>query len=516
MTVRKIEAQQPTEVKKLRVAAYCRVSTDQDNQRESLEAQKQHYESWIKLHSDWEFAGVFYDFGISGTKADVRDGLQALMYECRIGRIDYVLTKSISRFSRNTTDCLSLVRELLSYNIPIYFEKENLDTSSMESELILSILSSMAQGESESISKNVKWTVKQRIETGTFKFGYLPYGYKKDENGGMVVDSKEADVVRFIFSSALNGIGIYKIAQMLQKRNVPTRKGSKWSSSTVKGILINEKYYGAAMFQKTYTDSNFKRHMNCGQVDSYYVSDHHEPIISKEDFDNVQLILQMHIKERRIVKDTGKYQKKYPFSGIIICGECGGKFKRQTQSVGVAWACSTHLYHKSECSMKFIKDEAVKAAFVTMLNKLIFGYKLVLIPYYEAILISEMDENFKTILDLKNDIQRNTDRKIDLRKLRVKGLIDNVMYNQEVRRIEKQNEELRLELRNLDRSTADSAIKETKKLIHFLESADMQTEFSDELFTTYVDHVIVYSRSCIGFKLKCGLTLKEELCTGTE
>lgn len=200
----------------------------------------------------------------------------------------------------------------------------------------------------------------------------------------MVIDTVEADVVRFTFSSALNGIGIYKIAQMLQKRNVPTRKGSKWSSSTVKGILTNEKYYGAAMFQKTYTDSNFKRHTNCGQVDSYYVSDHHESIISKEDFDNVQLILQMHIKERRIVKDTGKYQKKYPFSGIIICGECGGKFKRQTQSAGVAWACSTHLYHKSECSMKFIKDEAVKAAFVTMLNKLIFGYKLVLIPYYEG------------------------------------------------------------------------------------------------------------------------------------
>lgn len=303
MTVRKIEAQQPTEVKKLRVAAYCRVSTDQ---RESLEAQKQHYESWIKLHSDWEFAGVFYDFGISGTKADVRDGLQALMYECRIGRIDYVLTKSISRFSRNTTDCLSLVRELLSYNIPIYFEKENLDTSYMESELILSILSSMAQGESESISKNVKWTVKQRIETGTFKFGYLPYGYKKDESGDMVIDSKEADVVRFIFSSALNGIGIYKIAQMLQKRNIPTRKGSKWSSSTVKGILTNEKYYGAAIFQKTYTDSKFKRHTNCGQEDSYYVSDHHEPIISKEDFDNALKCISKNVESLKIQENIKK------------------------------------------------------------------------------------------------------------------------------------------------------------------------------------------------------------------
>ena len=191
MKIKKIEAQ-PQEVKKLRVAAYCRVSTDNDDQKESLEAQKAHYETWIKRHSNWDFAGIFYDFGITGTKADVRDGLQALMYECRIGRIDYVLTKSVSRFSRNTTDCLSLVRELLSYNIPVYFEKENLDTGSMESELILSIISGMAQDESESISKNVKWTVQKRIEAGKYKFGYPPYGYgrKKRHDGDKPGGSK--------------------------------------------------------------------------------------------------------------------------------------------------------------------------------------------------------------------------------------------------------------------------------------------------------------------------------------
>lgn len=165
MTVRTIEAQ-PTEKKKLRVAAYCRVSTDNDDQRESLEKQKAHYEAWIRLHSDWEYAGVFYDFGITGTKADVRDGLQALIYECRIGCINYVLTKSVSRFSRNTTDCLALVRELLSYKVPIYFEKENLDTGSMETELVLAILSSLAQEESESISKNVKWGNQKRKVQG--------------------------------------------------------------------------------------------------------------------------------------------------------------------------------------------------------------------------------------------------------------------------------------------------------------------------------------------------------------
>lgn len=514
MKIKKIEAQ-PAVVKKLRVAAYCRVSTENEDQKESLEAQREHYESWIRMHDDWECAGVFYDFGISGTKADAREGLQALLYACRTGSVDYVLTKSISRFSRNTSDCLSLVRELLSYNIPIYFEKENIDTGSMESELILSVLSSMAQSESESISKNVKWSVKKRMEEGTFVFGYLPYGYTKDAAGNMVIDPVESEIVRLIFDLALNGMGTYKIAQLLDRRNVPTRKGGKWSGSTVKGILVNEKYYGAAAFQKTYTDSNFRRHNNHGEVDSFIVEDHHEAIISKEDFDRVQVMIQKHIDEHGIVKDMGKYHNKYPFSGIIICGECGGKFKRQTQSGGIAWACSTHLYNKDACSMMFIKDEAIKAAFVTMMNKLIFGCKQVLVPYYDSLRLADTDESLQGILDLKNELQRNSDRKNDLRKLRVKGFLDAAMYNQELRRVEMESEEIRAKMKCIDRAGENGDIKETKKLLRFAESAEMLTEFSDDLFTEYVDSIIVYTRTCIGFRLRCGLTLKEEVCTGT-
>lgn len=514
MKIKKIEAQ-PAVVKKLRVAAYCRVSTENEDQKESLEAQREHYESWIRMHDDWECAGVFYDFGISGTKADAREGLQALLYACRTGSVDYVLTKSISRFSRNTSDCLSQVRELLSYNIPIYFEKENIDTGSMESELILSVLSSMAQSESESISKNVKWSVKKRMEEGTFVFGYLPYGYTKDAAGNMVIDPVESEIVKLIFDLALNGMGTYKIAQLLDRRNVPTRKGGKWSGSTVKGILVNEKYYGAAAFQKTYTDSNFRRHNNHGEVDSFIAEDHHEAIISKEDFDRVQVMIQKHIDEHGIVKDMGKYHNKYPFSGIIICGECGGKFKRQTQSGGIAWACSTHLYNKDACCMMFIKDEAIKAAFVTMMNKLIFGCKQVLVPYYDALRLADTDESLQGILDLKNELQRNSDRKNDLRKLRVKGFLDAAMYNQELRRIEMESEEIRTKMRCIDRAGENGDIKETKKLLRFAESAEMLTEFSDELFTEYVDSIIVYTRTCIGFRLRCELTLKEEVCTGT-
>ena len=289
----------------------------------------------------------------------------------------------------------------------------------------------------------MKWTVQKRIEAGTYKFGYPPYGYKRDENGNLMIHPVEANAIRLIFTSALNGMGTYKISKMLQEQNIPTRKGGRWSCSTVKGILEKEKYYGAAMFQKTYTDSGFKRHKNYGEVDSYFASEHHEPIISKEVFNKVQLILQRHIEERNIVKNEGKYHNKYAFSGKIICGECGSKFKRQTQETGIAWACTTHLYHRSECSMKFIKDTSIKAAFVTMLNKLVFGYKLVLSPYYESICLEETDESLQKILDIKTEMQQNVDRKMDLRKLRVQGIIDSVIYNQELSRIEKHDEEHR-------------------------------------------------------------------------
>ena len=189
-------------VKKIRVAAYCRVSTDSDAQLESLEAQKTHYENYINSRNDWEFAGLYYDEGITGTKKDKRQELLRLIDDCKSGRVDFIVTKSISRFSRNTTDCLELVRQLIALHIPIFFEKENINTGSMESELFLAILSSMAEGESVSISDNSKWSIQKRFENGTFKVSYPPYGY--DWNGEqMLINPEQAAVVKEIFAAAL-------------------------------------------------------------------------------------------------------------------------------------------------------------------------------------------------------------------------------------------------------------------------------------------------------------------------
>jgi DNA invertase Pin-like site-specific DNA recombinase len=208
---------------KLRVAAYCRVSTDSDEQLVSLEAQIKHYESYINANPEWEFAGLYYDEGITGTKKEKRPELLRMIADCEDRKIDLIVTKSISRFARNTTDCLELVRRLIDLGIFIYFEKENINTGSMESELMLSILSGLAESESVSISENNKWSIKRRFKNGTYKISYPPYGYDVVD-GKLIVNESQTEIVRFIFSEILSGRGTQKIANELNKQNVPPKK----------------------------------------------------------------------------------------------------------------------------------------------------------------------------------------------------------------------------------------------------------------------------------------------------
>lgn len=295
-TVTKINQVESMLIRKKRVAAYCRVSTDNIDQLLSLDTQKQHYENYIKSNPEWEYAGLYYDEGISGTKKDKRDGLKALINDCEKGLIDLVLTKSISRFSRNTTNCLELVRQLLKYDVCIQFEKENINTGSMESELMLAILASMVKDESVSISENSKWSIKRRFMNGTFIIGYPPYGYA-NVDGEMIIVPEQAEVVRNIFADTLNGKSTHSIAQELNRQGIPTKKGGNWTASTINGIINNEKYTGDVLFQKTFTDDNFNRHSNKGDCDQFLCKDHHEAIVSHETFDKANEVLkQMALK----------------------------------------------------------------------------------------------------------------------------------------------------------------------------------------------------------------------------
>lgn len=514
-TITKLQqVQASAEKKKLRVAAYCRVSTGSDAQLESLDTQRTYFENYINSRNDWELAGIYYDEGITGTKKEKRTALLQLMADCENHQIDMVITKSLSRFSRNTTDCLELVRRLLAVNVPIFFEKENLNTGSMESELMLAILSSMAEGESTSTSENTKWAVQKRFQNGTFKISYPPYGYDWDGEE-MKVNLEQAEQVKQIFSAFLSGIGINQIAKDFNERRIPTKKGGRWSHSTIKAILTNEKYTGDTIFQKTYTDAQFNRHPNNGQKDQYFCEAHHEAIISHEDFELAGRLLEQHSLEKGIVKGSDRYQQRYAFSGRITCDECGATFRRRIHTCKghkyVAWICNTHLADIKACSMLYVRNDDLEHAFLTMMNKLIFSRKVLLAPLLEQLKNTNEDGGIRRIRELERQLLQITEQRQTLQRLMAQGYLDQILFTQQKNELMTQTEACKDEIEMLQNSSgqASTRIVELQKLLHFAEHTAMLQEFEEEIFTEYANRIIVYSRDEVGFELKCGLTLRE-------
>lgn len=500
---------------KLQVAAYCRVSTGSEEQLVSLEAQKKHYESYIKANPEWEFAGLYYDQGVTGTKKEKRGELLRMVSDCEDGKIDFIVTKSLSRFARNTTDCLELVRKLTDLGVYIYFEKENLSTQSMESELMLSILSSLAESESVSISENNKWSVQRRFQNGTYKVAYPPYGYSSVD-GQMVVNEEQAENVRWMFDAVLAGKGTHRIASELNARGVPTKKGGSWTASTVRGLLSNEKFTGDILFQKTYTDSHFNRHANHGEKDMYYMENHHPAIVSRETFEAVAAVISQRGKEKGVTKGS-KYQNRYPFSGRIICSECGGTFKRRihysTHQKYIAWCCSRHIEKKEDCSMQFIRNDAVEAAFTTMMNKLVYGHRKILRPLLDSLRRVDDDDSYHRVNELEERIEAAMERGQVLAGLMTKGYLEPALFNREKSELAAELEHLQGQKDILIKMMNGnlSKIEEVSRFLKFASKSEMLKTFDSGLFEEYVNRIIVYSRTEVGFELKCGITLKERL-----
>ena len=502
--------------KKRRVAAYCRVSTGMDDQLVSLETQKAHYEDYITANPDWEYAGLYYDEGITGTKKEVRPALLKMIADCEDGKIDYIVTKSLSRFARNTTDCLELVRKLLGLGIAVYFEKENLDTGSMESELLLSIMSSLAESESVSTSENEKWSIRNRYETGTFKIGYAPFGYAV-KDGEFSIIEEEAKWVRYIFDETLSGKSSNRIAKELNEKQVPARRGSHWTSTTVRGMISNEKYVGDCLFQKTYSDFRFKRRVNKGQRDQFYMEDHHEPIISREDFDAANKMLQQHAKEKNVARGDAMYQNRYPFTQKIVCGECGSPFKRRINSAGAlkypAWVCREHVDHKENCSMKFVREAAIENAFTTMINKLIFGRKEILQDLLDAIRSQSHKASLRRMNQIDDALEGMTERRQTLTTIMTKGYIDPAAFTKEMNDLQAEAAALEEEREKLTKEI-NGDMRKTEGLREILKctgKGEMLSEFDPDLFERFVDHITVCSREEIIFHLNCGLSLRERI-----
>lgn len=515
--ITKIEATPSlAEKKKVRVAAYARVSTRSDEQLLSLETQKEHYDNYINANPEWEYAGLYYDEGISGTKVEKRDGLQALLKDCEDGKIDRVITKSISRFSRNTTDCLEMVRTLARLNIFLYFEKENIDTEHMSSELMLSILSSIAESESRSISENEKWSIARRYQNGTFIIGYPPFGYD-NVDGKMVIVPEEAEIVKEIFTMTINGMGSYVIAKELNKRGIRTKKNGRWGSSAVKGLLHNEKYTGDVIFQKTYTDDSFNRHINYGEQNMYLYQNHHEAIISHEIFDQAAAAMEQRAKEKNIEIGHEKYQNRYAFSGRILCGDCGSTFKRRQHYKPsgnyVAWTCNLHLENKEACSMLYIHDEAIKNVFVRMMRKLQAADNRMLKPFVVGLKGTNNKDRLHQVMDLEAAIEKNTEQQMVLVNLMSAGYLEPEVFHLEKNQLSIEADDFAKEKELISKSiNCDlTHLEEAKKLLRFATKKTNVEAFNDDMFLEYVDTITALSREEVVFNMKCGLKLKERL-----
>lgn len=383
--------------RKIRVAAYCRVSTEQDEQLNSFDNQVTYYTDYINNNPQFELVDIYADEGISGTSTRRREEFQRMIADCEAGKIDLIITKSISRFARNTQDCLNYSRHLKDLGIGIRFEKEAISTLDSTGELLFTILSSLAQDESRSISENCQWGIRSLFKQGVLHLNANRfYGYDKDKKGHLVINKEQGATVRWVFESFMDGVNPDVIARKLNERGVPGCMGEpRWTVATIMGILENEKHMGDAILQKTYTADYLTKCMekNEGHIEQYYVKDDHDPIVSKSFWNAVQ----MEIARRREymsnhgLRTMGRYTDTQPFSNRVFCGECGNVFWRRTLtrlngSIKV-WMCGNRYKQKGVrgCSSKSLNEVDLHRAFIMAWNALLEN-RDELLPKWEEML----------------------------------------------------------------------------------------------------------------------------------
>ena len=461
-----------------------------------------------------------------------------MLADCRRGRIDLILTKSISRFARNTSDCLEMVRELTGLGVNIYFEKENIHTGSMESEFLLTILASLAEEESHNISGNEKWAIQRRLEAGKFHVSKVPYGYRL-ENKQIVVVEAEAEIVRSIFSKVLEGKGTAMIAKELNEKEIPTgtkkRDGSpgEWTASRIQNMINNISYTGDMIFQKTFHDGERQRMNNYGDRPQYYVEDHHEAIIEKETFEKVQENNRQRGREKNNNPPAdkrgrnSKYQNRYCMSGIIYCGNCGSVMKRQTTNLKAGkryhWLCKQHLKDVTSCGQKKVLEEDIQNMFMSMLNRLYFAQGLILDNYIEEVHLMERQKHLEQEVALQNRLQENIDTRHRLMQLLTKECIEPILHKQKMIELEIEAAQIREELSELKDS--EYLTEGARAFRRFVNKWGVEGEqipvgakrlFPEEAFAEHVEKVVVYARLRFAFHLKCGLVFAESLLEGEE
>lgn len=497
----------------LRVAAYCRVSSDSSDQLHSYAAQIRAYTAKIGNHDGWELVDIYADEGLTGTRMDKREDFHRMLSDCRKGKIDKVLVKSISRFARNTRDCLASLRELTALGVSVDFEENNISTETLTTELMVSVFGALAQQESVSISQNQRISYQRRMERGEFITTKAPFGYRLKDGKNLEVVEEEARLIRKIFSLYLSGASTAEIARAATQTGVFTRDGrAEWNHVGINYILRNEKYIGDALCQKTLATDNFPfiKKRNEGEKDQYYVDGTHPPIISKDAFHRVQNLLAF--RSQRL---DGPY-KVYPLTKKIVCGDCGSTFVRKASPSGyVSWVCLKHNESAADCAMGRIAEREIYAAFVRMYNKLRLHEGIILKPALAQLrdLNAALQRSSPAMLAVNKAIADASEQSHKVATLQSRGLLDTAACTAKRQAIECRLTELRRErrrlLKNEDLEEVADALRQTAD---FIRSGPEQLEDFDEvLFADLVERITAKSQTRIQFRLYGGIELAEQL-----
>lgn len=509
--------------KRLRVAAYCRVSTELEEQESSFEGQVTYYTNLIENNPDWEMAGIFADHGISGIKDTTRPGFMQMIEACKKHKIDMILTKSLSRFSRNTLDSIRYIRLLKSLGVVIEFEKEGLNTGDLGSEIYLTWFSAFAQAESESLSQNVTMGKRRLFKEGKCPFQYKHFiGYRRGEDGQPEIDPEGAKTIEHIFYGFLAGKTPAQLKTELEKEHIlsPTGK-TTWSKATIQNILRNEKYAGDVLLQKTFTADFLTKKVkkNRGEVTQYYVTDNHPAIIPREIFRQVQLELARRssrpkVSQRKTKTERGKYTSKFALSERLVCGECGCMYRR-TQWVKrdgtkeYVWRCINRLENgKKYCkNSPTLKEPQLQQAIMAAIREQFTGrdkVKEALKDAEEKIILHSDDK--QDVAPLLNRIQE-IDQAMSNLLLLVSHSADSSIYDAKFKELTKEKADLQVQVeaaeqaarRNQDRS------RELQAVLDAIERHPVELEwYDDELVRRIVEQIIVMPDGGLAFRFKCG------------
>lgn len=507
-----------TTKQKKRVAAYARVSTDSDEQLSSYEAQVEFYTRHIQSNPEWEFVNVYTDEGISGTNTKKREGFNRMVADALAGKIDLILTKSISRFARNTVDTLTAIRKLKEKNVEVYFEKENIYTLDAKGEVMITIMSSLAQEESRSISENVTWGKRRSMEEGRFSLAYKYFlGYKKGEDGLPKIVEEEAKIIREIYSRFLEGETVRAIADYLTRQGIPTPRGKEqWSVSTIMSILTNEKYKGDALLQKTYTADFLTKTVkrNHGEVPQYYIKDSHPAIIDPETFELVQQEIERRHPNRR------QLHRNSPFTAKIICGDCGGYYGRKvwhsnSKHRKYIWRCNKKYQTGTPCSTPTLDESVIETTFVEAFNQVLRS-KAEYITRFEKMLPAladvsglekqleeEKEKHAKLLNSLRCYMEENT-----------RQIQDQQEYNRHFSELDTECKKTEEEIARLkEEILAQSARKEQIRrcLDELKQCGNILEEFDVDLWNSMVESVMVFTDKRLTFLFRDGTEITVQI-----